>query len=141
MNGVNIEFDGMTLASILDVPEENDSEEVTKEEDNYSEENQEEDASLGESTPDVYEKEHSDSETKEEVAKKSSESVEDFYDVVDENTVAPDEHTHDAPAQSVVQQRGKSKARGVEPSSTIPDSDLLHLQAELDHALKDNARF
>ncbi|GAB2278402.1 hypothetical protein Dimus_013086 [Dionaea muscipula] len=38
-------------------------------------------------------------------------------------------------------QKGKSTARGVDPSGTIPDYDLIHLQVEFDRALKTNARF
>ncbi|GAB2278519.1 hypothetical protein Dimus_013198 [Dionaea muscipula] len=79
------------------------------------------------------------SEKEDEATKKSSESVEDFYDPVDEDIVAPDEDTHDALAKKKSGQ--SSKTRRVDPSSTIPYSDLLHLQAELDRALKANARF
>ncbi|GAB2288674.1 hypothetical protein Dimus_022992 [Dionaea muscipula] len=53
-----------------------------------------------------------------------------------------DKATNEGPSapitQQDVQKKGKSKTRRVDPSSTISDSDFLHLQAELYRALKAN---
>ncbi|GAB2281294.1 hypothetical protein Dimus_015895, partial [Dionaea muscipula] len=59
-----------------------------------------------------------------------------FFDVVDEeNTV------NEGVTAQPVQHKLKSTRRGVDPSGSLPDYDLLHLQANFDRALKVNARF
>ncbi|GAB2266213.1 hypothetical protein Dimus_001234 [Dionaea muscipula] len=40
-----------------------------------------------------------------------------------------------------MKKKGKCKDRGVDPSDTIPDYDLIHLQAEFDRAFKASTRF
>ncbi|GAB2302098.1 hypothetical protein Dimus_036119 [Dionaea muscipula] len=73
-------------------------------------------------------RENIDSETKDEDATKSSRVQIDFYDAMDEVTV-----DIGGPAQPAAKKKfGQSiKAKKVDPSSTIPDSDLIHLQIEL----------
>ncbi|GAB2281904.1 hypothetical protein Dimus_016469 [Dionaea muscipula] len=71
-----------------------------------------------------------------------SESMEEFYDAEEGRTTTTDEDAIAGIAQHDVQKKEKStKTRRVDPSSTISDSNFLHLQAELDRALKANARF
>ncbi|GAB2268439.1 hypothetical protein Dimus_003400 [Dionaea muscipula] len=118
--------------------EEEDFLEVSEEEEEGSDsEETEEDVNPEESTPDVSEKEHYDSETKDEAAKKSSESVEVFYDAVDEDIV-----TTGGPTQSAEKKiSGKSsKVRRVDPSSAEPDYELIRVQVQLDQAMKANSR-
>ncbi|GAB2294671.1 hypothetical protein Dimus_028867 [Dionaea muscipula] len=48
----------------------------------------------------------------------------------------------DAPAiQTRVQPKGKTQTIGVDPSGSLPNIVLQHLQAEMDRALKGNSRF
>ncbi|GAB2286549.1 hypothetical protein Dimus_020946, partial [Dionaea muscipula] len=76
-------------------------------------------------------------------------SGEKFYDAVDEERMEDMDVTAlkvivPAPAaQTSVQQKEKTVSSGVDPSApsgSIPDSDFLRLQAELDHARAENAR-
>ncbi|GAB2288056.1 hypothetical protein Dimus_022401 [Dionaea muscipula] len=194
VNGVKIEFDGMTLASILDVPSNNgicnymkgyweetkycnplettrrfshddtitkagigenrrrDEEEIDpeesvekEEEHNDSEETEEESDKSRESTPVVSEKEKIASKTEVETAKKSSESGEDFYDAMDEDTPAidmGDDATRGQPQPVAKKKTGqRSKNRKVDSSTAEPDYELISVLAKLDQALKANARF
>ncbi|GAB2265998.1 hypothetical protein Dimus_001028 [Dionaea muscipula] len=69
-----------------------------------------------------------------------SDSVDKFFDAEEGETV-----TAELPGTSIAQpdmkKKGKGRDRGVNLSGTIPDYDLIHLQAEFDRALKVNARF
>ncbi|GAB2294717.1 hypothetical protein Dimus_028912 [Dionaea muscipula] len=76
--------------------------------------------------------------------------AEKFYDV-DERFVdnhVPDPAILEAPAipkapvsQTHAKPKGKTTSTGVDPSGSLPDNVLLHLQAEMDRALKRNTRF
>ncbi|GAB2286481.1 hypothetical protein Dimus_020880, partial [Dionaea muscipula] len=66
-------------------------------------------------------------------------TIEESFNVVDEEHTVGEGVTN--PAAQPVKQKGKSIARGVDPSRTILDFDLFHLQAEIDRALKANTRF
>ncbi|GAB2299745.1 hypothetical protein Dimus_033799, partial [Dionaea muscipula] len=66
-------------------------------------------------------------------------SVEEYFDVVDEERTVDEGVT--TPAAQPVKQKEKSTGRGVDPSRSQPDYDQLHLQAEFDRAFKVNARF
>ncbi|GAB2294889.1 hypothetical protein Dimus_029081 [Dionaea muscipula] len=44
-------------------------------------------------------------------------------------------------AQTSAQPKGKTKLTGVDPSGNLPDTVLVHLQAEMDRAVKTNIRF
>ncbi|GAB2292532.1 hypothetical protein Dimus_026767, partial [Dionaea muscipula] len=189
VNEVKIEFNGMTLASILDVSGNNgicnymkgfweesnycnplettqrfshddtitkagaikstvmrpftrrdqeEDEQVESKDDESDSEKIVEDANTRESTPAGSEGEHGESEKEAEAV--GSECIEAFFDAEDGGE-APDEDVTVATAQPDVKKKGKSKARGVDPSSTIQDSDLIHRQAEMDRVLKVNARF
>ncbi|GAB2281204.1 hypothetical protein Dimus_015809 [Dionaea muscipula] len=97
----------------------------------------------GESTSAGSEGEHSNSETEAEIAKKSSESVEDFFDAVDGGTSIVEENdATGGDTQRVVQKKSGrgSKAKRVDPSPAESDYNLIHLQAQLDQAMKENAR-
>ncbi|GAB2268751.1 hypothetical protein Dimus_003697, partial [Dionaea muscipula] len=88
-------------------------------------------------------------ETKEKEAEvKDSGSGEKFYDVVDGIDERPADEDVAAPAvpaappiETNVQQKGKTMTTGVDPSGSLSDSVLLHLQVEMDRALKTNTRF
>ncbi|GAB2283335.1 hypothetical protein Dimus_017852 [Dionaea muscipula] len=68
-----------------------------------------------------------------------SESVEEFFNAMDEGQDVGEDVT--TPATQPVKQKGKSTTRGVDPSGTNPDYDLLHLQVEMHRALQANKRF
>ncbi|GAB2281707.1 hypothetical protein Dimus_016277 [Dionaea muscipula] len=106
---------------------EGDSEEESEGEESDSEEI-EDAANHEESTPAGFEGEHSHSETEVKIAKKSSESVEDFFDATD-----VDIDTTEGPAQPVLKKKlGKStKARRVNPFSPELDYNLIGVQAQL----------
>ncbi|GAB2286493.1 hypothetical protein Dimus_020892, partial [Dionaea muscipula] len=87
--------------------------------------------------------EHGNSETKDKVAKKSSEFVEDFFDVVDGvNATDWDTDAIEGSTQPIVQKKSgkRSKARRVNPSSAESDYEPIRVQAQLDQAIKANAR-
>ncbi|GAB2286480.1 hypothetical protein Dimus_020879 [Dionaea muscipula] len=69
-----------------------------------------------------------------------SESIKEFFDAKDEGKATEDDAPTTQPDVKQ-KQKGKSTAGGVDPSDTISDYDLLHLQAEFDRALKENERF
>ncbi|GAB2273050.1 hypothetical protein Dimus_007859, partial [Dionaea muscipula] len=90
----------------------------------------------GGSTPADFKGEHSDSEAESEDAKEnSSEDEEDDDDNADD-----DGDETSIPASPKKKYGPSSSVRGIDTSSTIPHSDLIHLQAQLDRALKENAR-
>ncbi|GAB2268593.1 hypothetical protein Dimus_003548 [Dionaea muscipula] len=150
----------MTLASILDISgnyglsdymkevfEESKRDEVEDEAEN-EEENESKDE---ETTTEVEDKEEVVPEN-EQVEKKAevqgepketeavineSGSGDKFFNAVDEENNV-DEGVTTLAAQPV-KQKVKSTSRGVDSSGSIPDYDLLHIQAEFDRALKANA--
>ncbi|GAB2278634.1 hypothetical protein Dimus_013311, partial [Dionaea muscipula] len=65
--------------------------------------------------------------------------VEEFFDAMDEGKTTGDAAA--PPVQPSMQQRGKGKTTGVDPSRHLPDFDLIHLQAEFARALQANSRF
>ncbi|GAB2279234.1 hypothetical protein Dimus_013884, partial [Dionaea muscipula] len=66
-------------------------------------------------------------------------SVEELFDVEDGGKVTAEDAS--TPAAQPVQQKLKSTSRGVDPSGSLPDFDLLHLQAKFARALQANTRF
>ncbi|GAB2281585.1 hypothetical protein Dimus_016164 [Dionaea muscipula] len=68
------------------------------------------------------------------------ESVEEFFDAVEEERTTSEDVSAPA-ARENVQQKGKTKTTGVYPSGSLPDFDLQHLQAEFARALQANSRF
>ncbi|GAB2295050.1 hypothetical protein Dimus_029234 [Dionaea muscipula] len=74
-----------------------------------------------------------------EVEGAGTESVEKFFDDEDRGkAIAEDVLTHEA---QPVQQQVESTGRGVDPSGSLPDFDLLHLQEEFARALQANTKF
>ncbi|GAB2296139.1 hypothetical protein Dimus_030272 [Dionaea muscipula] len=74
--------------------------------------------------------------------KKSSESVEDFYDVVDSSTASDEDKdaTGEDTLSDVRKKSGRSsKVRRVDPSSGKLDYELIRVQAQLDQAMMANA--
>ncbi|GAB2281195.1 hypothetical protein Dimus_015799 [Dionaea muscipula] len=62
-----------------------------------------------------------------------------FFDSVDEENTIDEGVT--TPAAQPINQKEKSTGRGVDPSGSLPDYDLLHLQENFNGALKANAQF
>ncbi|GAB2286141.1 hypothetical protein Dimus_020567 [Dionaea muscipula] len=121
--------------------EENDEDDDQEESEQEEEDSEKtiEDVDARESTPTVVEGKQSE-QRKKEAEVVDFESTEAFFDAEDGGK-AIDEAVTATIAQPDVKKNGKSKARRVDLSSTIPNSDLLHLQTEMDRALKANARF
>ncbi|GAB2290457.1 hypothetical protein Dimus_024736 [Dionaea muscipula] len=68
-----------------------------------------------------------------------SDTFEEFSYAMDEGQTAGDVVA--SLVQPSVQQRGKGKTTGVDPSGHLPDFELIHLQAEFARALQANTRF
>ncbi|GAB2279099.1 hypothetical protein Dimus_013755 [Dionaea muscipula] len=74
-----------------------------------------------------------------EVVVDGSSSRDTFYDAEEEETTTDE----DVPTAAAVTKEKKRKLKdsGVDPLGSIPDFDLLHLQAEMNRALKANSTF
>ncbi|GAB2276443.1 hypothetical protein Dimus_011168, partial [Dionaea muscipula] len=71
-------------------------------------------------------------------------NAEDDERSTDEKETAPEVIVPTLAAQISVQQKKKTVSSGVDPlrrSGSIPDSDFMRIQAELDHARVENTRF
>ncbi|GAB2297228.1 hypothetical protein Dimus_031340, partial [Dionaea muscipula] len=123
--------------------EEGEEETEEKDEETNSEKTVEKDKAAR-STPAGFEWERIEGEQPEQSEKEavatSTETAEDFFDAEDGGKVADVNDTTPV-TQPGLKKTGKSTARGVDPSGTIPDYDLIHLQVEFDRALKANTRF
>ncbi|GAB2268708.1 hypothetical protein Dimus_003658 [Dionaea muscipula] len=66
-------------------------------------------------------------------------SIVEYFDVMDEERIVDEGAT--TPAAQPDKQKKKSTGKGVDPSGSLPDYDLLHLQVEFAKALQVNSRF
>ncbi|GAB2265494.1 hypothetical protein Dimus_000544 [Dionaea muscipula] len=116
--------------------EENEEETMEENEEGIDSEKTVEEDKSAKSTPADFEWEQ----VKEETKAAGSDTIEEFFDAEDGGKFA-DVGVTDPADQPMVQQKRKGKAKGVDPFGTIPDYDLIYLQAEFDRALKTNPRF
>ncbi|GAB2265719.1 hypothetical protein Dimus_000757 [Dionaea muscipula] len=178
VHGVDIEFDGMTLATILNIlgnngicdyikelgiganrrrdedenaPAENvENEEVNQEENqdiNIEWETESEEEAIQETVHVEPKAQAEGGPTEKEVVNEDSGSREKFYDAVgstDEDGASPDVVVPALAVQVSVQKKDETRTTGVDPSgplSSLPDFELIHLQAEFARALQANTRF